>query len=691
MKRLKKPESLIFLFYFVVSAFATWSLLLHFRTSIYGYPGDNIAGVWTMWWMRTGGSSFCPIIGYPFGTHLNLWSFDILNTVFYRVLLVPFNEVVVANLEVFLSFFLSGVIMYYLVKHIFKDRRVAFLGGFAFMLVPYHANLSLYMIGGIISLQWMPLYVLTLLKFIEDNSIKRGVYLGLSALLVAGTSIQNGLAMGVFTLAFLLGLWIFRFVRSEKTSFNWRTFAIAGVTLTLIILLVVLPALLSLTSQSKEKATGVPTSRRTEKSAYWGSAVATNYFLPNNSSPLFKSFKSNLIIQKLNWFSSIYLGWVVIILAVFAFIWRTSNRKYFWGFFTAVIMGILFSLPAFYHGIPMPSLIFRLIAPWFRWYMRIGTVAILSMILLACYGLNGIFGKLKKESWKYYLLVPVSILLALEFLIVPPFRNYSLKEPRLYGELADLPKKSALAFYPIYESGKFINSQLMFFNRNTGKPMLNGAYNNSDGEILRRTVFNPYDPQTPGILRRYGITHAVFFENQFDFKPELLPSGFKQKLAFVPGDQPKKDDYYADTLSYGNSYVSKITSPKAEIFPLYLGEISVPVPKENRQVSRALVSNGTIRVMNYGKEKPVRFELPVYESYGNYDVTVTAGGRILWKGSFAEHEENGMIDFNFTVPEKRLDLDIVVKGKPASLTDLWSDTFGTERITMEIGSATIKP
>lgn len=117
-------------------------------------------------------------------------------------------------------------------------------------------------------------------------------------------------------------------------------------------------------------------------------------------------------------------------------------------------------------------------------------------------------------------------------------------------------------FYPLTESGPFVNSSLMFYQRVFAKPMLNGAVSNSDGEALRRTVHSPYNKATPGVLARFGLTNMVFFEQPVEGPlanapdASLLPPGYQQIASFKGNEQFGKARIYKVTASQPRSYRS---------------------------------------------------------------------------------------------------------------------------------------
>ncbi|MCJ7653036.1 MAG: hypothetical protein MUO75_04980, partial [Actinobacteria bacterium] len=133
------PEAWIFIFYFLVAVFLTWPLIIKFGSSIYGVRSDNMGALWQFWWMRnyhhfSTSYSSCPLIGFPFGARLFGMPMEPIGFYLEYFLLLFFNEVVVYNVITLSSFVLSGITMYYLVRHLTGDRQVAFFGGFAYLI-----------------------------------------------------------------------------------------------------------------------------------------------------------------------------------------------------------------------------------------------------------------------------------------------------------------------------------------------------------------------------------------------------------------------------------------------------------------------------------------------------------------------------------------------------------------------------
>ncbi len=432
-------EAPVFLAYLAATIFMTWPLIIRFATSIYGMPGDNLGEIWGGWWCRNAGSfsastSFCPLVGFPFGTKLGTLPMEPLDFFIRRFLLLFLNEVIVYNVLMLSSFLLSGITMYYLVRYLTGDRRLAFFGGLAYLVMPFHAVHSLLIGGGLSMVQWMPLYILVLIKFTRKPTGKSAAYLALGAILVVGTSVHYGMFMAVFTAAFLAGRFIAgrmslrRRLKSEGAEgrvpwgLNKKTLVMSLLVI-LVVIVFILPlfcfSVIGINPPGRWPTSITPGESRSANTSAWGAAVPADYVLPNMFNPVMgEIFWTELSHRGRFWQRSLYSGWVVIALAVVGLLFAARGKedspsvpagpgrgdnpvestpgvpiyKYSrygrvtWGFASAALTCFILSLkPGITFGsftIPMPSTLFRSLALWFRWYMRIGVVVHICFILV---------------------------------------------------------------------------------------------------------------------------------------------------------------------------------------------------------------------------------------------------------------------------------------------------------------------
>lgn len=726
------PEVWAFLFYLAAAVVLTWPLASHFTTSIYGKPGDNLGAVWLNWWYKNhaafgGTASFSRMIGYPFGTSLGfpvepLWYLEM------RFLLLFVSAPVAWNIDILLSFFLSGVTMYYLVRYLVKDRGIAFFGGFAYLVGVFHAYYAMWIGGGLAATQWMPLYVLLLLKFIRRPSWKSSVLLALSGVLVASTSIHFGFFMAIFTAAFLVGRFVHAVIVAARERRTLRG-ALAGLTVNsrtvlmslaalLIVLLCVMP-FFTLFVLGANPSGNWPTSStvgelRARQFIYYNAAVPGEYLLPNKLNPVFGHLAEEYAgTGQPDFGNAIYVGWVAVALSLAcALLWRRRGPEEdtgsgggqaegeesgtgrftagaLWGFALAGFTAFVFSLrPHMTVGsveIPMPSKLFSVFAPWFRWYSRLAIVVSICLVVIACFGLARLTGRLRLSAKSLAIGLALA-LVAVEMVLVPPYRNFSFSSvPPVFKAIRRMPRGTAFAFYPMKESGPFVTSRLMFYQTIFQRPMLNGGFANSDGEAVRRTAYNPYNPATPSVLRRIGIDYMVFFMGRVEGTdaqwqdPELLPPGLEEAMRFNG----------QGTFRYGRLY--RITAPPARVVPLYLGDVSVPYIGEGGETTRLVDRDGRIRLLNYsGRDRTVTFRLPVANPFTRREIVIErADGEVLWRAVLGQGQAEVARVEGLLLPRDGLDLRMRVSGRSFELSYQDLTIFAVSRAAFEIGDVEI--
>ncbi len=726
-----RPEFWIILFYVLFTLYLTWPLITRFSSSIYGVPGDNLGTIWLNWWYKNAGAyggsvTFCPLIGAPFGSSLG-FPVQPLGYLEWRFLLLFTNEVVAWNIDVLLGYALSGVTMYYLVRHLLHDRRVAFFAGIAFMLSAFHVNYSMFIGSGLAATQWMPLYILCLILFIEKPGWKTALGVSLSAILVANTSLHFGLFMGVFTPAFLIGRWVYLVVRDasggglrrsirDHLSVNRRT-ALLSLCALLVFVIAVLPFFVLYASDynppGRWPTSPTPAELRIDEYLYGASASPAQYLRPNFKNSLLAPLQRRLhkVTQAL-YVDSVYIGWTVFLLATICLVltlskWRSRKRKLreardehraphggggaapaMWGFAAAGLSAFVFSLkPGFSIGsaeIPLPSRIMTLIAPWFRWYNRWSVVVGLCLIVIAAAGLVLLAHRFRPRS-----IIVVTLFVALllvEMVPVPPFKNFDFSDtPGVFSAVDKMKGDPVLVFYPIHENGPFLASQLLFYQRVFKKPMLNGATANSDGEAARRTVYNPYDPATPSYLKRLGMTHAVVFVGEIEenagwpLDPSRLPEGFREVARFNE-DGP-----------FGQARIYEVKGRPADILPLYLGNISVPIMAREGETMRVLDGLGTIRLENYtGEDRVITLKVPLRNPYSRGKVTISAkSGEELATGLMDQGQEAMVEIGNLRVPSGGLELNITKSGPATRLSNNELAIFAMRNALLQIDNVEI--
>ncbi len=507
---------LIFLFYTLLAVIFTYPLIFKMNTSVYGYPGDNFSTIWHRWWdqyAREHGLNprYTPFLNAPFGMDLGV-ALDtaVLYVVPFAVLTSVFNEVAAYNLIIFASFPLAAFTMYLLVKYLTKNRWAAILSGLIFSFSPYHFWKA-YNHADLASIQWLPLYVLSLIKLFEKRNYRWAFLTAASFTLVTLTSFYYGYFMVLFT----IGLIVVYFVSSHL---NWRM-------LKLLLLTGVLAGLFILPFTYKLFLVSLspPGEYQAERQA--GRFVTTvdsllalssrpwDFFIPSEHHPLFGKYVSTFcpwLAERSGGFETqcthypqernIYLGWVGLGLSFFALKNFCRNRKWILIFATLAVLMVWVSFPAFInikgHRLYFPSFFLHRFAPMFRTYVRLGVVVLLCVAVLASFGLKFLLEKIKDKRLLpiAYCLLPLLVLF--DFTNIPPFRYTEFAQtPPVYQWLAEQPGDFIIAEYP----QPYSEAEAWFFQRIHQKKLV----------TVTEELADLYQPETVEKLGDLGVKYII--------------------------------------------------------------------------------------------------------------------------------------------------------------------------------------
>lgn len=754
------PELPIFLLYLLLAAYLTWPVLRSFNHNFYGFPSDNLGTMWGWWWSRNAGSfgatpSFSPLIGYPFGQQLAPWTGEIVSDLFVRFMLLFAPQTFVYNLIITTSFALAGVTMYFLVRYVTVDRRVAFFGGIAYLVGAFHAVHAMLFVN-LSMVQWMPLYILALLVFMKKPVARNALLLFLASLLVVGTSVHYGLFMAVFTIAFLLGRFAYLRIRQarllksgeiaarEPVVLNRKTLLLS-LLVVLLVVAVVFPLFLlgnrRISQAGNWPTRSTPGGKRELETDRGGSASPLAYLLPEKENFFLGPITRKLAPERVNSYeNSLYLGVSLMALAgywlvISALAWRSERKRrspdrepakdepgaaagqgaargvgresrvgpggageaverkaLTWGLMAAAAVAFILSMPPYFDvgltKVPLPSIILHYTVPWLRWYMRFGVVVIICVILLACLGLSYLLRSQGKTTG-WLALVFFTVFLFLEMTIVPPLRYFTIADspPGVFNAIAGMDVR-AQVIYPAFEPGFFNAQRYLLYQEYTKKPMLNGGLENSDGEALRRTVYNPFNPQTPGILRRFGVTHVIYLDRMFE-EYEGTEKAEKEVTYLPPGlrliRQVGGDDYF------GKGHIYLVTADKADLVPIYQGDITVPHIDQGRVTVRLMEHQGVIRIVNYsGRDIDARVRIPVSNLAFPHDLTLTDGRSVLWRGKLTGDQATVIDLGSVRVPRAGLVLNLSAAGSRLVLSGSEAEVYGTGYATIRLGDAQIE-
>jgi len=151
--------------------------------------GDAFQFLWVFWWIKEAVLSFSnpyytTYIYYPTGVDLVFSTITPFNSIVSIPLQFVFGLVDTYKIIWILTFILSGYGTFLLVKYLTGDTRAALISGLIFMFCPYRFVHALAHIN-LISTQWIPLYVLFLIKTVDETKRSNTLFAALFLFLTA--------------------------------------------------------------------------------------------------------------------------------------------------------------------------------------------------------------------------------------------------------------------------------------------------------------------------------------------------------------------------------------------------------------------------------------------------------------------------------------------------------------------------
>ncbi len=494
-KRVKIGNELfVLLVYFILTLIMLYPFsVLEMNTQLLGDGGDTFQGLWDLWWVKQSVLSLSnPFetnhIFYPIGTDLYVHSLSPAAGFFTIPFQLTFGLVFSYNLLIILSFVLAGYGAYRLSYYITGDKKAAFFSGLAFGFSAYHfargwGHMNL------VSIQWIPFYVLFLLKMRKDPSLKNVLFavffLVLTALMA---DLQYIVFLGMFTAILLIYDLLF-----NREHF-WRFFMKLGIMTAVflgIMVLIIGPFFYGMLTgeYAYAKSPGFE--------SVLFSADLLGFFVPSSLNLFFGQYSQGIISQ----FSTsgiesiVYIGYTVLALAIFATVKKWKEAK-LWLLGTFVFM--ILSLGPILHvlgetrftslnvNIALPELVLLSTVPILRVPSRFVLIATLCLAVLAAISLKHIntwFTKLKRgKILSLIFLICLSGAFLAEVNMVPyPVVEDAAVSP-FYSELAKMEGTFAVLDLPQSYGD---NNRYMYYSTVSEKPIICGTTSRIDPDIVQ--------------------------------------------------------------------------------------------------------------------------------------------------------------------------------------------------------------
>lgn len=198
----------VFGLYMALGIWFTWPLAARMQTEVIqkgAVPVDSGQNIWNIWWVQhallSGQNPYVTnYLFYPEQINLFWQTLGLPNALLVLPVSLAWGPVAAFNLLVLLSFGLGGYFTYRIAYNVTADAAAALVAGFVFAFSAHHMQPLL---GGaleIVSIQWVPLYILLLMRAFERPSILRCVAAALALTVATLASSYFGLFGAVYTL-----------------------------------------------------------------------------------------------------------------------------------------------------------------------------------------------------------------------------------------------------------------------------------------------------------------------------------------------------------------------------------------------------------------------------------------------------------------------------------------------------------
>lgn len=646
---LSKVNYLILLFYTILSILFTYPVAFSIN-KIAGH-GDAFWFLWDFWSFKKAvlnlsNPYYTTDIFYPTGVSLAFSDVSPFNAIISIPLQHFFGLIATYNLIWILTFILSGFGTFLLAKYLTNNTKASFLSGLIFMFCPYHFAHALGHMN-LTSIEWIPFYVLFLIKITRENKKTNALYAAFFLVLIAMTSNYYLIYMCSFTLLYLIYYGLV-----DKSLIN-KDFIKNFLIMTISFVVGFSPFLYIM---SKEMLLS--------KSDYMYqggfeiySADLLAFFTPTIFHPIFKDLASPINSNFTGNIAefTVFAGYTVLILSIIAILKIKTKEIKFWAlsaitFFILCLGPILhvngvtnFSLGGHFFNIPLPYQILMHI-PVFsmaRVPSRWDVLVMLSLAILAGHGLNLILGIIKSKSpcksgKESVIFIIISCLVLFEFLAVPfqPFQMSSAEVPAIYRLLANETDD-----YAILEVPESAVAYYMYFQTIHGKKLVNGYVSRTPDYALKfmsipliSSLLAPSD--TPimediikqnqkgllSLLRYYNIKYIIIHkrylsDKEFSFASNLI----NETLGLEPVA------YDSDGLWVYHIPTSQNSSPF-----LSLGSGFYGLENLSGTPSRGMQADATLLVNSY-VNRTATLSLNAQSVFRNRTLEVYAGNKLLTK------------------------------------------------------------
>jgi hypothetical protein len=547
-----------------IAAYSFLSIILTYPVAFSGDlmpgEGDAFQYLWFFWWFKNAILSvanpyFTNYIYYPDGVWMVFSDVSPLNAIASIPLQIAFGLITSYKIIWLLTFILSGYGMFLLANYLIGDKKVAFVSGLIFMFCPYHFAHALGHMN-LISIEWIPLYVLFLIRTIRESTKRNPVYAAFFLLLNAISSLYYLMYMVVFTFLFLA------YYQATEKSILKKSVLVRISIMAVSFGMVTLPLMYSI---ARELLTSRSDYMYPEGFVIY-SADLLSFLTPSQLHPLLNpiTYPISSTFTGNSAEFTVFAGYIVLLLSALTILKIKRREIKFWtlsaGIYFLLALGPVLhiaglrSVPC--EGInvyiPLPYLILMNlpILSLLRVTSRWDVLLMLCLALLAGYGIKYIMDRYvgqRASRRGVLLLLLISSLVLFEFLSIP-YPMSDAKIPEFYEQLGadkgnyailEVPNYSPESlYYQTTHQKKLIGGYIGRVN-NKGYPAFisqlvgisTGDQSNLIGQDILALNITDIGAITLNNLNiRYVILHTDRMDkNQLDFARSLLKSALRKE------------------------------------------------------------------------------------------------------------------------------------------------------------------
>jgi hypothetical protein len=467
---------LVIAFYAVLTLILTYPLVTRLTTHVIGtdiWAFDEYTFVWNMWWFKYSTLNlhsnplFSTHTFYPLGISLVPYTYNLFNALVSLPLQAFLGLPTISNLLNVFAFTLSGYGTYLLLCYLLRGEEdeanrdslqvhcAAFIGGLVYAFTSYHFVYAALGHHNMVSIQWIPFYTLFLIKTVRERSWSNAATGGIFAALALLCEPFLGVFLATLTLLVLIFAGRHRILNPgflKRFGLLLLTIAIATFPL------------------------GYPLLRELFRAEYaisgWGHSEKLlvdlfGFTTPTGLHPLLGGeWTQELTVVREGTarfvdVNTVFLGWVVIVLALFASVryWRRVKVWTVGAIASAVLaMGPLlhingrstFDLDGLLANVPLPFIILHYIpiVKANRVPNRFSSVLMLCLAVLVGFTAHAILRRIKGRNLVFGVTALLGFLLCFEHLSVPlPLTE--AKVPDWYYTLGEEPGDFSILEFPL--------------------------------------------------------------------------------------------------------------------------------------------------------------------------------------------------------------------------------------------------